>query len=306
MAKTDLLGYLSEFRVLLSCSSDEPPEVKEAIATIEAHAAAHDVVVYRKLGCRYCAAAEGLLLRLHNSAQPFDLQLQLGTDARVRRALEILLGVSGVTFPVVVVRGVFVGGSDDLAELHSAAQLVPMLTAAPVPFLRGEVHRSPAQERLLKPQLLTAPGGGTWWQPQLRCWANQTRLVSAVHVALFSLVLLLLALDEKLVALILLWVFSLDATIYVLHGAAPFSYLGTLTTLLCWRSRGAAVTSIPYKFVWGLYLFAVAPLILGCGGGEDSGGAGFGVCTELDVSSAQRATIVTFVGNSALLAALRF
>jgi hypothetical protein len=90
---------------------------------------------------------------------------------------------------------VFIGGSDDLAELSALGELGPMLRAPAATVRRGQMQRSAAQQRMLTPQLLVAPGGGRWWLPQLRCWANQTRLVSAIHVCLFTLVLLLLALD---------------------------------------------------------------------------------------------------------------
>lgn len=192
-----------------------------------------------------------------------------------------MLGLPSLTFPVIFVRGAFVGGSDELKVAVAGGTFAAALEAPAVAFSAGEVQRcelvpgvvvccslfvvyrslfvprssflvadlalalstkttpksSPsarARRCLLLPEraemdhlpaqlgrargtrpptalvnthdlffrpavfsvvvgliadrgsFSVAAGGGRWYQPQLLCWANQIRLLSAVHVALFA------------------------------------------------------------------------------------------------------------------------
>lgn len=154
------------------------------------------------------------------------------------------------------------------------------------------------------PQLCKAPSGDDpWWRPmQLTCYANQIRLVSAVHALLLGLVLLLTWLGAAPVAAVgLLLVFILDVGVFIVHGSSPFGVLGVPTTWIVWRSRGPAVTSIPYKVVWTAYLATLIPMLLDCGEVEP-----LGSCVPQLNTTAHQTSLALFTGNSAMLGALRF
>lgn len=137
---------------------------------------------------------------------------------------------------------------------------------------------------------------------QLTCYANQIRLVSVVHALLFGLVLLLTWLGIfPAVAVGVLIVFILDAGAFIMHGSSPFGVLGVPTTWLVWRARGAAVTAIPYKVVWAVYLATLIPMLLDCGETEP-----LGSCLPQLNTTAHQTSLALFTGNSALLGALRF
>ena len=304
LACDDLTGYLREFRTLLPCAGprEQAPEVAAALAAIAAAVDGHDVAVFKKVGCGFCAHAATQLETLQTSAD-FTMTSVVATGAAERSALELTLGLPTITFPSIFVKGVFVGGADDLQELVDEGSLPELLAATSTPLQAGSVPVSEQQKRLQAPQLCRAPGGGRWWQPmQLTCYANQIRLVSFVHVVIFSLSLLLIVLGQNVAAIAVMSVLAVDAVIFILHGASPFGPLGVITTRLCWRWRGSAVTSIPYKVVWGIYLGTLVPMILLCGG-EDGPWSG---CAENLDTAAHKASLTLFIVNSGSLAALRF
>ena len=101
-------------------------------------------------------------------------------------------------------------------------------------------------QKLEAPQLCTAAGGGVWYQPlQLVCYANQIRLISAVHVGLFVLFLLLVQLGLNVLAALPLLLFVIDAGLFIAFGATPLAPLSVITTRVCWRWRGNVVTAVP-------------------------------------------------------------
>jgi glutaredoxin 3 len=94
----------------------------------------HDVAVFTKVGCPYCAKAEDLLASgLSRQGGAFTLLATVGTAAATRDALGRALGLPTVTFPVIFVRGVYVGGSDELHELVDMGLFGPLLQEVPRP-----------------------------------------------------------------------------------------------------------------------------------------------------------------------------
>jgi hypothetical protein len=127
-------------------------------------------------------------------------------------------------------------------------------------------------------------------------------MVSAVHAILLGLTLLLTWFGAApVLAVGLLVVFILDAGVFIVHGASPFGVLGVPTTWFVWSTRGAAVTSIPYKVVWTVYLATLIPMLLDCGEAEP-----LGSCLPQLNSTAHQTSLALFTGNSAMLGALRF
>ena len=77
-------------------------------------------------------------------------------------------------------------------------------------------------------------------------------------------------------------------------GAAPWSPLASLATLLAWPRRGSVATALPYKFVFALYcVYLLGSLPCAFDASE---------CLPL----AKRGTVVTALVNSSVLAVFRF
>jgi len=139
-------------------------------------------------------------------------------------------------------------------------------------------------------RLLSGPRGQPWWCFQLHVYANYVRLVSAIHVCIFA-VSLFLSGTSTVTSLVLLGALTVDMAIFTLLGPTPLAPLSTCVTVALWRFRGAAVTSLPYKAVMGVFYVAVlTPIIL-----------------KQDVeSTVSKGTITSLLINSLLLAILRF
>lgn len=82
------------------------------------------VTVYTLPFCGACARARALL-------------------ARRAIAYDEVSGAGGATVPQVVVRGVALGGADDLARLDRVGLLLPLAAGDPFPVLADRVRRTP-------------------------------------------------------------------------------------------------------------------------------------------------------------------
>ncbi len=94
---------------------------------------------------------------------------------------------------------------------------------------------------------------------------------------------------------ITLYIFMYDLCALIIFGPAPLSITGTLSQYFLWRVRGNATSTLPYKFIFGVYLFVLIRLILKR---DDTTDNKFGTLAQ--------ASVLGLVLNSALLAAFRF
>lgn len=198
------------------------------------------------------------------------------------------LKVPLLTFPTIFIRGSYLGGMDQLIDAESSGRLDELLRSERVHFPGTATM---AIDRL---KLCTGPRGQPWYCFQLHAYANFVRVVSAFHVLLFA-IWLGVASTVADVAMGIALAIIFDLAVFVILGPTPLAPLCTLATALAWRFRGDAVSSLPYKVVFGVYVFGLSSVLL-CGDRY----------SECAARTTSRLTISGLLTNSALLAILRF
>ena len=81
------------------------------------------IEIYTRPGCGYCSAAKSLLTRKKAAFTEYDN----GKDPTVRQQMYDRAG-EGVTFPQIIIRGIPVGGCDELYALDREGKLDGMLS----------------------------------------------------------------------------------------------------------------------------------------------------------------------------------
>eukprot|EP00756_Hemistasia_phaeocysticola_P025300 Hpha_TRINITY_DN15998_c0_g2::TRINITY_DN15998_c0_g2_i1::g.73012::m.73012 len=273
--KQDFVDYWNEYR----CISTSSSAAVEAAAAIRETCQSADVALYVKPGCGFCKRARGILDG-QGAGDKFTVVEKEGNDIDVRSGLERIVGRS-VTFPVVFIKGQFVGGSDDLFLLVEEKQF-ERLVAEPNQEPHGDTDSV-----LTKPRLCQEPRRYPVYLPHLYVYTNIVRIESLVHTILFAIALATHD-DNPGAAKVMLWVVLVDCILWTLWGASPFSPLGTFFTWALWKHRGESAISIPYKVIFIIYAVELGRNLIG--DGEPPG----------------KGTLITFTVNSALLAVLRF
>lgn len=187
----------------------------------------------------------------------------IGTAPNFRTALKSATGVALLTFPSIFIKGKFVGGGDDLAELVSKGEFARLIATPATQFLPG---RDGWGEELKANDVilwLKPPRNGRWYCFQLHTYANHVRGISLLHVCIFGALLgLEFSITDKnqppIATLILMYYLLFDLGLYVLFGPVPWSPLGCLVNASLWSVRDNSVTVIPYKLVFGYYVFGIA------------------------------------------------
>ena len=302
----DLTSYLDEFG--LAQSSPSTNCQREVLDTINKY----DCVIYIKSGCRYCEKAISSL-ELIQVELGFTLCHLSGTDSCTRSALSSVLGRQGITFPVIIVKNIYIGGWDDY--YRSEHEFRSMLTR---PRRTRNVDWQPdlLHDYLYPKYLLNLPWidvtqvwhctttgdnddtiVGRWYCFQWYIYSNMVRYISAIHVAWLTISLVLLSFPHThIVGLIFTYLFTIDLAGLVVHGIAPFSFSGVLALSMGWRVKGSLTCSIPYKVVWLIYLCSIFPLLARATLLNQSN----------TISAAGMAMLATFILNSLLLSVSRF
>lgn len=283
----DFLGYLGEFiapfRVCFghrapSQGSDAWTSVQEAVDT-------HEVVIFKMEGCGFCQRAE---MQLDTKGVAFFATT--GADPEIRSVLQHELLLPVLTFPVVFVQGFYLGGFDQLDEALDSGRFAELCAKERQPFPKGIGF----VEDSLK--LFEGPRGQPWYSFQLHVYANYVRLVSLFQIVLFAMVLLLMG-SLPAVAMLILWVVAIDMAIFTVMGPTPLAPLSTLVTVIVWRFRGPAVTSLPYKAVMGAFYVVALASTLACG-------LDMQTC-KADLHNS-RGILISLMLNSTLLSIFRF
>lgn len=269
----DALSYISEYGVL-KYSADVKSKRSEFSAAINHY----DVVIVAKVGCGFCERAKAMLSEAKASGMDFSQHIIIGTDRTWRYAVGASLNLGDLTFPQLVVRGVYIGGCDNLRDAISRGLLIPWLTRSPVRSSEDEVVTW--EPELLKEanspkmfQVATVPSTRNKWYSKFylfnwHMYSNLVRYISLFHVICFVLLLILYApmKDENHTALlvgnIVFFVLFIDLLMLVLFGPSPFSLSGCLATMFGWKYKGNVTSAVPYKVVFAAYLFSLAPLLL--------------------------------------------
>jgi glutaredoxin-related protein len=293
--KFDLVLYLGEFG--LDVSSDERVTQRELQFCDAANM--NDVFIVVKEGCGFCERAKKTISD-YQRLQQVSVKFLVGTDVVSRRAIHRCFRRPDITFPLVVVQGLYIGGADDLQSLVSHDKLRLLLNAERVTSHIGHPIEwyPPLVSREKTVDLLSPPGGGPkvyWYFFQLNIYSNLIRYVSCIHLLLLGVAMALfqnanVASPAFIIGNMIILLLVADLAAIVLHGLSPFSISGTICTYLFWNYRGNISSSLPYKFVFAIYIAVLIPLI-----GSSSSTKAAGI-----------ATLTSLLVNSSLLAVLRF
>merc|ERR1719247_2473040 len=161
--------------------------------TMQEEIVSTDVWLYVMDGCGYCERTRNLL----ESKGVTWGQLEAAHSPVLRHMLKESLNVPMLTFPVVFVKGMYIGGFDQLFDLHALGQLQPLLE---LPFDTTRVKPDPLN-------LTVGPRGQTKCEFQLHIYGNWIRFYEGLHVILG---LVLLALGPCLASTVISWMIFVD------------------------------------------------------------------------------------------------
>ena len=217
-----------------------------------------------------------------------------------RFALKKILKVPAISFPIVIIDKVFHGGSDDVYE--NSKNIIDIIKDKnALSMTSGEIAWSSYIREKSKFNFFTPPGGknkaSMLFCCQTKVFSNVIRMWSLFHVVCFSIILLLLNLSANpSIIAFFIWFITIDILMFELHGSNPFSILSTLSTIIIWQRRGNAVTSVPYKVVFFIYLNALVKILYEIH---------FSSIAALN-SNANKILILSAIINSSMLALTRF
>jgi glutaredoxin len=132
--KSDLKGYLGEF----CCKS---PVVESSIENLDENIvlsiATSDVFVVERPGCPYCQSAHDTLRIIEDTSinRPSIVFKSTLSGSPLHSSLSVALGKPNLTFPVIFIRGRYIGGN---AELQSSN--LDQLLSAPFEDFIAQTH----------------------------------------------------------------------------------------------------------------------------------------------------------------------
>jgi len=313
-AVQDFISYLNEYVYYCGFSLDQWMDSDSAILTAQQQvctaATTADVVVFAKPGCGYCARAKALLQAQHSSASNptfteavVDVVKGTTEGAALAKALAISLQLGDMTFPQILIRGRYIGGADDLADLVAAGRMPALLArdmcSASAKHLLSWEER--AKTRASKPDLFTVPhmrsAEGAWyphwpWYGFHFClYSNLVRYMSLIQLGLMVPSYFMYkrgSASDIAAAQVLMWILLYDLCAIILFGPSPLSISGTISTYCGWRVRGNATSALPYKAVFVAYVVTFIPLFF-----------------KKNYSGLTTA-LLAYISNSLLLVAFRF
>ncbi len=254
------------------------------------------------IGCGFCDKAKAMLDERRQDIT-FTQETVIATDTEIRRALGNLLKLGDVTYPQIVIRGVYIGGSDNLQDIIRVGKFDDLVRAPKYVANRERPIRwyEPLEIESQTPKLFESPSRkSSWYCFQLYMYSNLIRYISLLQILVLIICLTLISTNnnnhEYIICKIILSLTCIDLLILVLHGNAPFSITGTLATYFGWRSRGNITSSLPYKFIFIIYLSVLIPIIVSLkSSGHDSHDNTGGI-----------ASMTSLLINSTLLVVFRF
>lgn len=252
------------------------------------------------IGCGFCERAK-LMLEELQERYSFTKEIIMGTDIKTKNAVSIALNLSDMTYPQIVIRGRYIGGSDDLRDLIDSGEIEKLLS-----MNRNVVTGSNNIEwypKLLKrsqtPELFTVPGNSQyfshWYFFQAYMYSNLVRYISIIHTIILGLCLILAPFANQGSSSYRFIQFAIsflliDLLGILLFGPSPFSFSGVVSTYFGWKYKGNTTSSLPYKFVWLIYVVALSPYLF----------------DNSLTSNAFIATLTSTLTNSVVLVVFRF
>jgi glutaredoxin len=307
--RADLTSYLLEF----TCRKSRPdPEILQIIRSAVEQ---HTIVVFEKPGCGFCRRAKNLLAEHYSDDLATPAHTLTGSTPEFRLALSHALGISSVTFPVIYCNGEYLGGADDLARSHNQETLRVKIQGGHTPmaaFGSGMTKTRPTLCSQLAGSNVAMSNGSClddstskWYFFQTKSYAQVIRMMSFFHVCIFVIMLACAETNSAggiAAALIIGVLFMAELVAFVSLGATPLTLFGNLSTWLVWNVKGDAVPAIPYKFVFVVYIFALARMLSTC---ADPKYESVSHCWQNNTAE-YRGGLIGGVVNSGALAAFRF
>jgi glutaredoxin len=251
----------------------------------------HDVVLFGKVGCGYCLRAkQSLSSSLTNpSTSAFTLQVFNVVDAdnitanqsnAIKTVLQAKLALWDMTYPQVVVKGLYVGGADDTIALldergeENCSEFDNLLKSERTPLEPSGTHGKvtwypPLLALASKPDLFAVPSMRNTWYPkvpwycfQFTMYSNLLRYISVLHIAFMSSIILLANANQHKAAYYVMLIFVIDLAGFVVVGPSPLTITGTVSTYAFWKYRGNATSTLPYKPVFLAYIYTFGKYLL--------------------------------------------
>ena len=302
--QNDLFSYLQEFK----CSGKKPNQ--KVLDTICDAIETHTLVIFAKPGCGFCKRAKKLFADHYTDTPAHVIN---GVSPEFRVALSRVLGMSTISFPMCYIQGSYIGGSDDVARLHSNDELTSKIQGERSPmaeFGKGMIKTRPMFCSMLAGSEVSVATTGPcdsstskWYCFQTKSYAQVIRMMALLQVIV---ILIVLGCGESNtligtnIAIVLIAVLSIDLIIFVLLGATPLTLFGNLSKWLVWNVKGDAVPCIPYKVVFGTYILAFGRILITCNTFDTSL-----QCFQSNIVE-YRATLIVGIINSGALAIFRF
>lgn len=266
--RDDLYSYISEYS-FWHISKHQKLQTE----TVDELIGSNDVVLFGKVGCGYCERAKEALINHNNSSDTkFKIkvynvfgnhEISLNEARSMAKVLRYKLGIFDLTFPQIVVKGYYVGGSNNIIDFIEKKEFEGILQNSHAALLKsGKVTWYPSlKSDAVNPKLLKVPTMKNSWYPhwpwytfQWVMYLNMLRYISILHIIFMTSSLFLLQAEYYLAANVILWFLTCDLTMFIIFGPAPFSLIGSVCYYFLWKIRGNVTSTIPYKVVFSFYI----------------------------------------------------
>jgi glutaredoxin len=249
-AKADLQAYMREY---LCPEASQPEPLDDRHVSLINRT---DAVMFERAGCRYCELARRVLdeQRTAEGDGAFALET-VAVDATLKSGLSTALNCAPITFPAIFIRGAYIGGSDELQRLVSQGSFAQQVRQPFAEFAPAAARKADS------PVFCSQADGAAGLTFQLQGYGNVIRAYSLVHVVVFCLVLGLRQEGHHAASAALLVYLVVDLFLFIVNGPAPLCPTGVLVQHLVWRRRGPPTSLLPYKFVFGVYVATLVPLL---------------------------------------------
>jgi len=302
--REDLHSYLKEF------TCQQPKSDPATLATIKHHIENNTIILFVKPGCGFCERTK-TLFKQHYPTTPFHTVI--GSTKAMRIGLAHALGISAVSFPTIWIQGVYVGGADATASLHSRNELTSMISNQRIemaPFGTGLIKTKPVFMTQLAGSHARLETDGPcdsstskWYCFQTKSYAQVIRMMSFLHI-LIMVIALIGGESNSLIGMYITTAVGLvllvDLVLFTTFGATPLTIFGNISTWLVWNTKGDAVPNIPYKVVFFVYILGFGSFFSTCSSYSDPL-----TCWQNNTLEF-RGGIIGSIVNSSMLAVFRF
>jgi glutaredoxin len=279
-AKADVKAYCREYVDLLGGQNDfDPVKAAEFADVVNSNA----VAMFVQASCRYCESASSVLDEEMEHAE-FTLSTIEIADSSAKGTLKAMLQNQNLTFPVVFIRGRYVGGCYELQKLIKQRHFSVLLSKKQPSFVLLPSLGT------TRPMYLAQADGGPWLTFQLKGYSNVIRGYALLQVIVFAIIIILIQSDLVTASAAVMVFILADLLLFAITGPTPLSPMCGLATFFLWNRRGAPVTLIPYKIVFGVYIAGLIRQLL---------------CDKTSGSCQHTGVFVSLLTNSAMLAVLR-